>query len=86
MNDATIKSTKGLSPGEALKLQRHMEAQSRAYAQLSQALMDGIVFGDDVQRLHKLIGGSAEDLSLAEMEIALKRMFAMQERIIRHIR
>ena len=85
-------TTKRLSPGQELKLQRDMERLNHAFAALSQSLMRGEVVGDDVLRLHKAITESAGDagkLGTVETELSLRHFLALNNRVamdaVRHI-
>jgi hypothetical protein len=71
----------GLSPGAELKLKHEEARRTKAYAELAGALVRGEVFGENVGRLHGMIGGSLDELQHAELELALHRMIAMKHQM-----
>ncbi len=77
MSDLSIKAP-SISPGDALRLQRQTQQRTHAYGQLAVALQRGDVAGDQVTRLHTMIGGSLEDLQHAELELSLQRLLSMR--------
>ncbi len=81
-----LNATKSVSPGEALRMRRTEERRTRAYGELSVLLQRGDVGGELVSRLHTLIGGNLEALSLAETEMAMRRMGLLHDRAMTQIR
>ena len=81
MKELNSLTTKSLSPGEMLRLQREMEAKTRAYSQVAVALQQGVVFGDQVKRLTDLIAGTPEQRQQAETELMLTRLLQVHTKL-----